>query len=194
MHIFAFSGGLILPYLNNSMNIQQILTDIVILFAGIFLALMAVYYILKNDIQRFFDLKNIELNKESRAHLLPLRLQAHERLIIFTDRINPANLLVRLHQQGIGIGTLQAGILNEVRSEYQHNITQQLYVDSVTWNVVRKLKDDTIAMINNAVQGLSADANGIELSRAILQHMASIDEHPYDLTIELIKKDIQKLF
>lgn len=194
MHIFAFSGGLILPYLNNSMNIQQILTDIVILFAGIFLALMAVYYILKNDIQRFFDLKNIELNKESRAHLLPLRLQAHERLIIFTDRINPANLLVRLHQQGIGIGTLQAGILNEVRSEYQHNITQQLYVDSVTWNVVRKLKDDTIAMINNAVQGLPADANGIELSKAILQHMASIDENPYDLTIELIKKDIQKLF
>ena len=194
MHIFAFSGWLILPYLNNSMNIQQILTDIVILFAGIFLALMAVYYILKNDIQRFFDLKNIELNKESRAHLLPLRLQAHERLIIFTDRINPANLLVRLHQQGIGIGTLQAGILNEVRSEYQHNITQQLYVDSVTWNVVRKLKDDTIAMINNAVQGLPADANGIELSKAILQHMASIDENPYDLTIELIKKDIQKLF
>lgn len=194
MHIFAFSGGLILPYLNNSMNIQQILTDLVILFAGIFLALMAVYYILKNDIQRFFDLKNIEINKESRAHLLPLRLQAHERLIIFTDRINPANLLVRLHQQGIGIGTLQAGILNEVRSEYQHNITQQLYVDSVTWNVVRKLKDDTIAMINNAVQGLPADANGIELSKAILQHMASIDENPYDLTIELIKKDIQKLF
>jgi len=80
------------------MNSQQILTDIVILFAGIFIALMAVYYILKNDIQRFFNLKEVELNKESRSHLLPLRLQAHERLIIFTDRINPANLLVRLHQ------------------------------------------------------------------------------------------------
>jgi len=176
------------------MNIQQILTDVVILFAGIFTALMGVYYLLKNDIQRFFNLKEIELNKESRAHLLPLRLQAHERLIIFTDRINPANLLVRLHQQGIEISTLQAGILNEVKSEYQHNITQQLYVDSITWNVVRKLKDDTIAMINNAVSGLPADANGIELSKAILTHMASIDENPYDLTIELIKKDIQQLF
>lgn len=176
------------------MNTQQILVDIVILFAGIFTALMAVYYILKNDIQRFFNLKTIELNKESRAHILPLRLQAHERLILFIDRINPANLLVRLHQQGIAIATLQAGILNEIRSEYQHNITQQLYVDSVTWSVVRKLKDDTIAMINNAVQGLPADANGIELSKAILQHMASIDENPYDLTIELIKKDIHQLF
>lgn len=176
------------------MNIQQIVTDVAILFAGIFIAFMAVYYILKTDIQRFFNLKTIEINKEARTHLLPLRLQAHERLIIFTDRINPANLLVRLHQQGIGLSVLQAGVLNEVRSEYQHNITQQLYVDSITWNVVRKLKDDTIAMINNAVQGLPVDANGIELSKAILQHMASIDENPYDLTIELIKKDIQKLF
>lgn len=176
------------------MNTQQILIDVVILFAGIFAALMAVYYILKRDIQRFFDLKTIELNKESRAQILPLRLQAHERLIIFIDRINPPNLLVRLHQQGISIAVLQAGILNEVRSEYQHNVTQQLYLDSVTWNVVRKLKDDTIAMINNAVQGLPADANGIELSKAILQHMASIDENPYDLTIELIKKDIHRLF
>lgn len=176
------------------MNVQQIITDIVILGLGVFIALIAIYYVLKNDIQRFFNLKTIEINKESRANILPLRLQAHERLIIFVDRINPANLLVRLHQQGIGIGTLQAGILNEVRSEYQHNITQQLYVDSITWNVVRKLKDDTIAMINNAVQGIPADANGIELSKAILQHMAGIDENPYDLTIELIKKDIQKLF
>mgnify|MGYP006155037739 CR=1 FL=1 len=83
------------------MNIQQILADIVILFAGIFIALMAVYYMLRKDIQHFLNLKTIELNKESRAQILPLRLQAHERLIIFVDRINPANLLVRLHQQGI---------------------------------------------------------------------------------------------
>lgn len=176
------------------MNTQQILIDVVVLFAGIFAALMAVYYILKGDIQRFFDLKTIELNKESRAHILPLRLQAHERLIIFVDRINPANLLVRLHQQGIDIAALQAGILTEVRSEYQHNITQQLYIDSTTWIVVRKLKDDTIAMINNAVQGLPADANGIALSKSVLQHMATITENPYDLTIELIKKDIHQLF
>ena len=85
-------------------------------------------------------------------------------------------------------------ILNEIKSEYQHNITQQLYVDSVTCNVVKKLKDDTVAMINHAVKELPANSNGIELSKAVLQHMATIKENPYDLTIELIKKDIQKLF
>lgn len=176
------------------MNTKQILVDLLVLSFGIFAALMAVYYVLKNEIEAFFDMKKLELKKESRAHLLPLRIQAHERLIVFVDRLNPTNLLVRLHQQGIELATLQAGILNEIKSEYQHNITQQLYVDSVTWNVVKKLKDDTFAMINHAVSGLPAGSNGIELSKAVLQHIATIKENPYDLTIELIKKDIQKLF
>ena len=180
--------------IKKNMNTKQILIDLLVLSFGIFAALMAVYYVLKNEILSFLDLKNIELKKESRVHLLPLRLQAHERLILFVERINPANLLVRLHQQGLELATLQAGILNEIKSEYQHNITQQLYVDSITWSVVKKLKEDTVAMINQAVIGLPNNANGIELSKTVLQHMATIKENPYDLTIELIKKDIHKLF
>ncbi|MEJ5994589.1 hypothetical protein WG904_09205 [Pedobacter sp. Du54] len=170
------------------------LIDLLVLLLGIFGALMAFYQFIKSDIQRFFDLKTNELNKESRASLLPLRLQAHERLIIFVERINPANLLVRLHQQGIGLKELQNLIVNDVKTEFQHNIAQQLYVNSSSWNVIRKLKDDTIAMINNAVLGLPATATGIDLSKKVLQHMASISENPYDLTIDHLKKDIQGLF
>ncbi|PIG95609.1 hypothetical protein CS542_10575 [Pedobacter sp. IW39] len=55
---------------------------------------------------------------------------------------------------------LQAVILTEIRTEYQHNVTQQLYVSSANWNVLRKLKEDTISMFNNAVAGLPADASG----------------------------------
>ncbi|MES2651932.1 MAG: hypothetical protein V4663_09330 [Bacteroidota bacterium] len=176
------------------MDGKQNLIDLLILSFGIFAALMAFYQFVKNDFKRFFDLKRAELNQESRATLLPLRLQAHERLIIFVERINPANLLVRLHQQGIGIKELQALVVNDVKSEFQHNITQQLYVNSTSWNVIRKLKDDTIAMINNVVQGLPENASGVDLSKKVLQHMASISENPYDLTIDHLKKDIQGLF
>jgi hypothetical protein len=170
------------------------LIDLLILLLGIFGALMAFYQFIRSDIQRFFELRANELNKESRASLLPLRLQAHERLIIFVERINPANLLVRLHEQGIGVKELQNLILNDVKSEFQHNIAQQLYVNSSSWNVIRKLKDDTIAMVNNAVQGLPETSTGVDLSKKILQHMATIAENPYDLTIDHLKKDIQGLF
>ncbi|WP_443937868.1 DUF7935 family protein [Pedobacter sp. MW01-1-1] len=176
------------------MSIEQILINLITLSAGIFIALFALYQVLKMDIQRYFSLKDAELKKENRAQIIPLKLQAHERLILFTERINPANLLLRLHQPGIELSVLQSLILTDIRSEYQHNITQQLYVNSETWQVVRKLKDDSIAMFTNAVQGLPKDATGIDLSKVILQHMATIEENPYDLTIELVKKDIQLLF
>ena len=93
------------------------LIDLLILLFGIFGALMAFYQFIKSDIQRFFDLKTNELNKENRASMLPLRLQAHERLIIFVERINPANLMVRLHQQGIGVKELQNLIVNEYAND-----------------------------------------------------------------------------
>lgn len=173
---------------------QQHLIDLLILSIGIFAALMAFYQLVKNDIKQYLNLKKRELSKESRATLLPLRLQAHERLIIFVERINPANLLVRLHQQGIGVKELQTLIVNDVKSEFQHNITQQLYVNSTSWEVIRKLKDDTISMINNVAQGLPETATGVDLSKKVLQHMATISENPYDLTIDHLKKDIQEMF
>jgi hypothetical protein len=89
---------------------------------------------------------------------------------------------------------LQSHILEEIRSEYQHNVSQQLYLNAASWNVLRKLKEDTIAMINNAVGGLPAEASGKDLSRKVLEHMAGIPENPYDLTLELIKQDIHQLF
>ncbi|WP_316785478.1 hypothetical protein [Pedobacter frigiditerrae] len=176
------------------MNLTYFFTQVAIIAFGGIITVVAAYFLLKNDIQNYFRFKTLEANKDSRGSLFPLRLQAYERLIIFTERINPANLLVRLHQQGIGVKELQAIILNDIKSEYQHNITQQLYVDSVSWNVVRKLKDDTIAMINNVVQGLPETATGIDISKKVLQHMSGIEENPYDLTIDHLKKDIHKLF
>ncbi|RAJ20693.1 DUF7935 family protein [Pedobacter cryoconitis] len=176
------------------MNIQYSLTLVAVLAAGGSITVAFAWYLVRNEVQKYFSLKSFEARKEERSHLLPLRLQAHERMIVFIERINPANLFVRLYQPGISAKELQAVILNEIRTEYQHNVTQQLYVNPVSWNVLRKLKEDTLAMLNNAVAGLPADASGIDLSRKVLEHMAAIPENPYDLSLELIQKDIHQLF
>lgn len=176
------------------MNIAHFLTQAAIMGLGGIIAVVAAYFLIRGDIQNYFRFKAAAHQKEERATLLPLRLQAYERVIIFVERINPTNLLVRLHQPGIELSALQGLIVNEVNAEYQHNITQQLYVSATSWNVVRKLKDDTIAMINNAVEGLPKEASGIDLSRKVLMHMSSIEENPYQLTIDLLKQDIHILF
>jgi len=176
------------------MNVQYFLTLVAVLAAGGMITVIFAWLLTSTDIQQYFSLKSAESRKEQQQHLLPLRLQAHERMIVFVERLNPSNLFIRLHQQGMTARELQSLVLNEIRSEYQHNVTQQLYVSTSAWNVVRKLKEDTIAMLNNAVAGLPAEATGVELSRKVLEHMASVNDNPYDLTLELIQKDIHQLF
>lgn len=176
------------------MDLQKFITEAAVLVIGGVATVSAGYYLIKDDIRTYFRLRFSDQKKEIANPLLPLRLQAYERLTIFIERINPANLFIRLHQQGITIAELQVIVINEIKSEYQHNITQQLYISTPTWDVVKKLKDDTIAMVNNGVKSLPADAPGVDLSRKVLQHMAGIENNPYDLTLDLIKKDIHQLF
>jgi hypothetical protein len=177
------------------MNLTHFLWQTATLAVGGSMIVLVAYFLVKGTIVHYMKSKNLrETNRDDKMQLLQLRLQAHERMVIFVDRINPSNLLIRLHRQGIEVGALQNMILNEVKAEYQHNITQQLYIDSVTWDIILKLKEDTIAMINNAVKGLSAEGPGLELSRKVLQHMSTIEENPYELTIGLIKQNIHKIF
>lgn len=176
------------------MDLSKFLLNTATLAVGGTVIIVIAYYMVRNDIMNYLSSRKSAAVPEDKSNLLQLRLQAHERMIIFVDRINPSNLLLRLHQQGIEVGALQLMAVNEIKTEFQHNITQQLYVEAATWKVVRQLKDDTIAMINNGVKNLPADASGIELSKKVLHHLSEIDENPYELTIGLIKQDIHKLF
>src|SRR5690606_18732338 len=102
--------------------------------------------------------------KASLETTLPLRLQAYERLTLFIERINPTNMLVRVHVSGTTVRELQQFLVDEIRTEHQHNITQQLYVSAQAWAVVSRIKEDSIGMINSAASGLSPEASSVELS------------------------------
>jgi hypothetical protein len=176
------------------MNVTHLFTQLTAFAGGGIITIIVAYLLVKSDIQNYFRFKTLAHHQENSKALFSLRLQAYERVIIFLERINPANLLVRLHQQGITISTLQSIIVEEIKAEYQHNITQQLYIDPVSWTVVRKLKDDTIAMVNNVAQNLPENTTGVDLSKKILQHMNTIGENPYELAINQLKIDVQKMF
>ena len=134
-----------------------------------------------------------ESKKENLAHTLPLKLQAYERITLFLERLNPANMLVRLHVAGLSAREMQNVILSDIRGEYQHNISQQIYVTDISWNVVRKMKEETIAMVHNAVAGLPDNASAIELSKVILSHLANLQEdNPYEVALKIVKREVQQ--
>lgn len=176
------------------MNLQYLAEQILILAAGGLITVLVGWSFIKNDIQKYLRPEAAEAVKDGNEQLLQLRLQAHERLIIFTDRLNPANLFIRLNQQGFSARELQSILLHEIRSEYQHNVSQQLYINSASWNILLKLKEDTIALINNAMAVLPPEATGTHLSKKVLEHLAGIEESPYSLMLEMLKQDIHHLF
>ena len=104
-------------------------------------------------------------------------------------------MLIRLHTPGMSAREMQTLVISEIRLEYQHNISQQIYISDSAWKTVRQVKEETISMINNTVNVLPENTSSVDLSRAILSHLANLEnENPYELALQIVKSDMQSLF
>jgi len=100
---------------------------------------------------------------------LPLQLQAYERLILLVDRIALPNVISRENQSGIGLKDMQFLLVNVIKQEFEHNVTQQIYVSNEAWEAVRNLKEQNIHIINQVASFLPPEATGTELNKNLLE-------------------------
>jgi hypothetical protein len=98
-----------------------------------------------------------------------LQLQAYERLILLTDRIALPNLITRLNQPGLSAKDMQLLLTQNIRHEFEHNITQQIYVSPAAWDAVNKLKEQNLLTINQVASFLPAEASGHDLNKTLLE-------------------------
>jgi len=152
------------------------------------------FYLFKPYLDRSENIQLIELKKTISNQTLPLRLQAYERVVLFIERVNPANMLIRLNGTSYTAAELHAMVVADIREEYQHNVTQQLYVSSRAWAVVKRVKDDTLSVVTNAAKALPEGATGLELSKIVLAHLSQLEDNPYEIGLNLVKKDMEELF
>lgn len=97
-----------------------------------------------------------------------LQLQAYERLILLTDRIALPNLIARVNTPGLSARDMQSLLIQSIRQEFEHNITQQIYVSTEAWGVVRDYKEQNQLIVNQVASFLPEDATGADLNRALL--------------------------
>jgi len=97
-----------------------------------------------------------------------LQLQAYERLILLTDRIALPNLIARVNTPGLGARDMQSLLIQSIRQEFEHNITQQIYVSTEAWGVVRDYKEQNQLIVNQVASFLPEEATGADLNRALL--------------------------
>jgi hypothetical protein len=97
-----------------------------------------------------------------------LQLQAYERLILLVDRISIPNLIQRANHPGLGVRDMQSLLTQTIRQEFEHNITQQIYVSPEAWDAVRNFKEQNLLIINQVSSYLPADSSGMDLNKQLL--------------------------
>lgn len=105
------------------------------------------YYFFYSHYQNEEKRRKFYLLKENQKQALPLRLQAYERITLFLDRISPQKMLMRVTPVSEDKRAYELLLIQQIDSEFDHNITQQIYISEATWNVVKAAKSATIQII-----------------------------------------------
>ena len=136
----------------------------------------------------------LELKKERQSFFLPNRMDAYQRAILLMERIHPNSLVMRHNNPGLPASALQVTLLESIRSEYEHNMAQQLFISKETWDLVQKAKDETTRIVHLAGQQMEATSLGMDLSSKIFEIVAEVGVLPTEIAVDRLKKEFQELF
>jgi hypothetical protein len=156
--------------------------------------LYAAYLMVRAFVQKDVDLKKLEIRGKSLETLLPNRLHAYERMTLFLERMSPQNLLVRLNTGSIPAKEFQQLLLSEVRSEYNHNVSQQVYISEEVWELIKNAKEDLIVSINDAASEVGEGATSLDLSKKIFEKMMGKPVDPLAHALSELKREVQRIF
>ena len=166
--------------------------DVVILLIPLAGMLLITYLLLQHFFNKTLKENEKELIALKNKTILPLKMQAYERAILFLERIDPNNMIIRVHKNGMNAATLHVELLKIIREEYTHNMSQQIYISPNSWKELLTGKEETIQMINTSINQLDNKSNRIELSAKIFENIAKRKISPSEKARNIITREFQK--
>jgi len=132
------------------------------------------------------------IQKEAQKNALPLRLQAYERMALFLERINPAKILIRIAPISSDKIDYQNFVIEHIEQEFEHNLSQQIYISDECWTVIVAAKSATIQMVRKAALNPEID-NANKLREAVLNELLD-KQSPSNNALAYIKKEVGELW
>jgi len=172
----------------------MLVADILKIVLPSLLVFLAGYLALARLLRDEADRRKAERTFTNQRISTPIRLQAYERLVLFLERISPESMIVRVNQPGMTSQKLQTALLSNIRAEWEHNLSQQLYVSNEAWELTRNAKGNVIKLINICAEKIEPDAPSIVFSQKILEILVDLEQHPTSLAIDLLKKEVAEFF
>jgi hypothetical protein len=138
--------------------------------------------------------RKLEVSLKNYKTITPIRLQAYERVVLFLERISPESLIMRVNRQGMTAKQMQTELINSIRAEFEHNLSQQVYISNEAWEFVKSARGNLIKLINTCAENVNPEAPAFNLSKAILETVMGMDKQPTNQAIDFIKKEMQTYF
>ncbi|MEM1259074.1 MAG: hypothetical protein AAGH81_11115 [Bacteroidota bacterium] len=131
------------------------------------------------------------LHKDSQKETLPVRLQAYERMVLFLERIAINSLVVRVAPKGQNKSNYENLLIKQIENEFDHNLSQQIYMSDECWNIIKAAKNATIQIIRSA--GMS-EADTADKLREDILNRGMEKQSPSSTALSFIKKEVGELW
>jgi len=125
--------------------------------------------------------------------ILPLRLQALERFVLFLERIHPSNLVMRLNNPDLTAAQLQTLLVRTIREEFEYNLSQQLYLSQQTWELIKNAKEEMVALINQAAAKSGDESMAEALVKNVFEMVIEKGKLPTELALDEVRKEFQNI-
>ena len=169
---------------------EEILESLKYAIPSLVSGLIAVYYFreyTKTDV----GYQKFKLLKENKKHTTTLKLQAYERMTMFLERISPSNIVFRIKAQNENKQAYETSLIHTIEKEFEHNITQQIYISDECWNVISSAKNSTIQLIIEASKDLNV-SNSDQLREAVIKKVMN-KQAPSDTALAFVKKEVRDI-
>ncbi|WP_372937715.1 hypothetical protein [Seonamhaeicola sp.] len=173
------------------MEVSRIIDLFLYTIPAIITGLIA-YYFFREHTKNEDGRRRFLLKKDLQVNALPLRLQAYERMALFLERLSPSKLLVRVTPISSNKEDYESLLIQNIEQEFEHNLSQQIYVSDKCWSIIVAAKNATIQLIRKANLSEKTDSAN-KLREVILTEMME-RKPPSDAALSFIKEEVSDLW
>lgn len=153
---------------------------------------MIAYYFFKEHTKNEDGRRRFLLHKDMQVNAMPLRLQAYERMALFLERISPNKLVIRVKPNSTNKEDYESLLVASIEQEFEHNLSQQIYVSDECWNIINAAKNATIQLIRKAC--LLEKTNTSDKLREVLLTEMMEKRAPSDAALSYIKNEVSEMW
>lgn len=165
--------------------------DILKIILPAILVLLTAYLLINKLLRSEENRRDFELRKNNVNTIVPIRLRAYERLVLLLERTTPSTLIVNVAKPQMSNQELHTQLLDNIRQEFSHNLSQQIYVSDDIWNYIRAAQESLLRLVNTCASKCNPTNSASELAEMIIQVYGASEQTPTEIAIDKLKEEVR---